>query len=177
MSAQLDVRRATDTQDVQTLGWVISPTSAGEVVWHTGLTSGFRSFMGFDGAQRIGAVVLTNTARTRNDDIGMHLLSGAPLSPPPPERHAIRLSAAELERYVGDYQFTPKADVVVIRRDDRLFAKLPGRRAIEMFAQSPTSFFLKVWDSQLTFIIDPDGRVTGLVTHQNGRDRPATRMA
>ena len=177
MSAQLDVRRATDTQDIQTLGWVISPTSAGEVVWHTGLTSGFRCFMGFDRERRIGVVVLTNTARTRNDDIGMHLLSGAPLLQPPPERHAIRLSAAALERYVGRYQFTPTGDVVVIRRDERLFAKLPGRRAIEMFAQSPTSFFLKVWDSQLNFIIDPDGRVTGLVTHQNGRDRPAARLA
>ena len=177
MSAQLRVRQATDTQDIQSLGWIISPTSAGEVVWHTGLTTGFRCFMGFDREQRTGAVVLTNTASTRNDDIGLHLLSGAPLLPPPIERKAIRLSAAALERYVGRYQFSPVADLVVIRRDERLFAKLPGRRAIEMFPESPTAFFLKIWDSQLTFNVDPDGKVMGLVTHQNGRDRAAARVA
>lgn len=177
MSAQLDVRRPTDTQDIQTLGWVISPTSAGEVVWHTGLTSGFRCFMGFDRELGAGAVVLSNTAWTRNDDIGLHLLSGAPLLPPPAERRAVRLSASALERYVGRYQFSPTSDVVVIRRGERLFAKLPGRRAIEMFPERPTAFFLKIWDSQLTFNVDLYGQVTGLVTHQNGHDRAAARVA
>jgi D-alanyl-D-alanine-carboxypeptidase/D-alanyl-D-alanine-endopeptidase len=177
MSAQLGVRQATDTQDIQSLGWIISPTSAGEVVWHTGLTTGFRGFIGFDRERLAGVLVLTNTASTRNDDIGLHLLSGAPLRPPPIKRKAIRLSAAALERYVGRYEFSPTADLVVIRRDGRLFAKLPGRRAIEMFPESPTAFFLKIWDSQLTFNVDPDGEVTGLVTHQNGRNRPAARVA
>ena len=99
-------------------------------------------------------------------------MSGTPLLPPPPERQAIRLSGAALERYVGRYQFSPTAEVLVIRRDERLFAKLPGRRAIEMFPESPTAFFLKIRDSQLTFNVDPEGQVTGLVSHQNGRDRP-----
>ena len=176
MSAQLRLRRATETRDIQTLGWVISPTEVGEVVWHTGLTSGCRCFMGFDRERRAGAVVLANTAWTRNDDIGLHLLSGTPLLPPTPERQAIRLSASTLERFVGRYQFSPSADLTVVRRDERLFAKLPGRRAIEMFPESPTAFFLKIWDSQLTFNVDPDGCVTGLATHQNGRDRSATRL-
>ena len=52
MSAQLHVRQATDTPDTQSLGWIISPTSAGEIVWHTGLTTGFRCFIGFDREQR-----------------------------------------------------------------------------------------------------------------------------
>ena len=177
LSGQLKLRRATETQDVQALGWVISPSEAGEVVWHTGLTDGFRCFMGFERERRAGAVVLTNTASTRNDDIGVHLLSGARLSPPPPERQAIPLGASVLERYVGRYQFSPTADLVVIRRGERIFVKLPGRRAIEMFPETPTAFFLKVWDSQLTFNVDRQGRVTGLVTHQNGRDRPAARVA
>src|SRR3546814_10746650 len=38
MASQLAVRRATETQDTQALGWVISSNATGEVVWHNGGT-------------------------------------------------------------------------------------------------------------------------------------------
>ena len=46
----------------------------------------------------------------------------------------------------------------------------------ELFPESPTDFFLKSFDAKVTFTVDLDGRVTGLVTSQNGRERPAARV-
>src|SRR3546814_7954743 len=94
MASQLAVRRATETQDTQALGWVISSNATGEVVWHNGGTMGSRGFVGFDRTRRRGVVVLTNMATTRGgDDIGFHLLRGAPLRPLQLERRAFTLDA------------------------------------------------------------------------------------
>jgi hypothetical protein len=45
-----------------------------------------------------------------------------------------------------------------------------------MYASSPTSFFFKVVDAQLTFDVDAQGRGTRVTLHQNGHDLPAVRI-
>ena len=45
----------------------------------------------------------------------------------------------------------------------------------ELFGESPTNYFLKVVDAQITFETDAQGKATGLVLHQNGRDLPGKR--
>ena len=51
-----------------------------------------------------------------------------------------------------------------------------GQRRFEIFAEGPRDFFIKEFDAQLTFVVDADGRTTGLVLHQNGRNVPANRI-
>ena len=61
-----------------------------------------------------------------------------------------------------------------MRRDgDHLFAQATGQPAAELFADSPTTFFLRVVDAQIEFQTDASGMVTGLVLFQNGRRLPA----
>ena len=181
MTAQSATHRPTESANLQALGWVITPPApggAGEIAWHSGGTGGFRCFLGLDRQQRRGAVVLTNMDTTRaGDDIGFHLLCGRPLLPPPRERRAIALDAAVLERYVGRYQFSGTSSMSVTRTDQRLFFQLTGHGRMELFAESPTDFFLEEIDAQVTFEVDPDGAVNGVVAHQNGRDRPAKRVS
>lgn len=43
---------------------------------------------------------------------------------------------------------------------------------VELFAESPTEFFLKEVDAQITFEKDPTGKVTRLILHQGGMDVP-----
>jgi serine-type D-Ala-D-Ala carboxypeptidase/endopeptidase len=177
MSAQLEPRRRSDTTDLQSLGWRIRPRESGEIVWHAGATGGYRCFLMFDRERRVGVTVLTNTALDRNDDIAFHLIGGSPLSPMPPQHEAIHVPAATLERYVGRYQFSASRNILISREEDRLFAQLTGQWRFEVFPQSPTEFFWRVAEATATFEIGPDGRVMGLVLHQNGRDLPAQRTA
>ena len=53
----------------------------------------------------------------------------------------------------------------------------PGHRPAKLpiFPESETEFFLKAVDAQITFVRE-QGRVTGIVLHQNGNDAPGRRV-
>jgi CubicO group peptidase (beta-lactamase class C family) len=176
MAAQLLPRVPTETRSLQALGWLVLTDGAGEIAWHDGGTGGFRGFLGFDRGRGRGVAVLTNTASMRGaGDIGFHVLTGRPLQPRPVERHPVTIEPAILERYVGRYAFSPSQGMAVTREGERLFFQLTGRGRIELFAETPTDFFLKEVDAQVRFTTGPDGEVTGLVTRQAGQERPAKR--
>jgi hypothetical protein len=44
------------------------------------------------------------------------------------------------------------------------------------YAESESKFFLKVVDGQITFVKDEQGKVTGLILHQGGRDLHAKKI-
>ena len=96
--------------------------------------------------------------------------------PLPKEREAVKLSAEVLERYVGVYELTPTFSVEIVRRGEQLYAQATGQPEVEIFPLSEKLFFLKVVDAQLEFQTGADGKVTGLVLHQNGRDIPAKKV-
>jgi CubicO group peptidase (beta-lactamase class C family) len=153
------------------------------VVWHNGQTGGYASFVGFSPRRAVGIVVLSNSSVTV-DDLGAAILANMPLSTlaaaplaPPRERTAIALPAAALERFVGAYPLAPTFVLTVRREGDHLFAQATGQPAAELFAESPTNFFLRVVDAQIEFQTDSSGAVTGLVLVQNGRRLPATKRA
>ncbi|MGO8788917.1 MAG: serine hydrolase domain-containing protein [Terriglobia bacterium] len=85
MASMLSVRRpptGTPGPGQVGLGWLIVKLSdRDEIVFHTGGTGGYRSFIGYEARTGVGIVVLSNTATAAGvDDIGMHLLdSYAPL--------------------------------------------------------------------------------------------------
>ncbi len=51
-----------------------------------------------------------------------------------------------------------------------------GQPKNELLAESETDFFLKTIDAQITFVKDAQGKVTGLVLRQGGRDAPARKI-
>jgi hypothetical protein len=165
------------------LAWhIASPPNRDEIVWHNGGTGGYRSYMGFDPKTGVGVVVLTNAATARGgDDIGAHILNGAPLAPTPPDpaggRHAIALAPQALEALVGRYQFAPGVVLAVTRKDAQLFIQLTGQSPSRVFPESPTAFFSKLVDAQFTFDVPPSGRAAAVTLHQNGRTPTAKRIA
>jgi D-alanyl-D-alanine carboxypeptidase len=92
------------------------------------------------------------------------------------ERQAITLAPEVLERYVGEYQLRPDFSLTVTRRGDRLITQATGQGEVEVFPESETKFFLKVTDAQLEFQKDAEGKVTGLILFQNGRQMPAKKV-
>jgi CubicO group peptidase (beta-lactamase class C family) len=180
MADQLAARRPTGDPAMQVaLGWHIRTLQGREIVWHNGGTGGYRTFMGFDPAEKVGVVVLTNTSiEPGGDDIGFHLLTGAPLAklPPGPAAHRIIAAAAEdLAPFVGTYDFGPNRQLVVTQTGPRLFGTISGQQRLELFREGPNDFFVKVVDAQITFERGPDGQVARAIVHQAGQDTPGVR--
>ena len=92
-----------------------------------------------------------------------------------PTRESIRLDRAVLERYVGVYELQPGFDLTVYLDGERLMTRATGQNSVEIHASSETEFFVAEFEARLRFVIGPDGRASGVVLHQGGRDIPAKR--
>lgn len=154
------------------LGWHVLERGAMRIVWHNGGTGGYRSWVGYDPARRIGAVVLTNSGENA-DEVGRHLLD--PTAPLAPILTAIAMPAESLEAYVGRYQLTPALTLTLTRDGVQLMTQLTGQPAFRVWPSARDEFFLKVVNAQLSFLRGTDGRVTAAILHQNGRDQRAER--
>jgi pimeloyl-ACP methyl ester carboxylesterase len=76
---------------------------------------------------------------------------------------------ADLDRFVGEYPLSPAFKLTITRDGDRLFAQATGQQAFPLYADSATTFSLRVVDATVEFQLDAAGAVTGLVLAQNGQ--------
>jgi hypothetical protein len=108
----------------------------------------------------------------------MRILGLVPPSALPPKRRvAIDLPSTTLARYVGVYQLASGLEFEVTIRDGALYVRSSvGGDPARLWPESPTDFFVREVDAQITFSRDASGLVSGLVLHQYGRDRPAKRI-
>ena len=173
------VRRDVDGAQMRIgLNWHILTALGPPIVWHNGGTGGYRTFIGFDEANKRGAIVLSNQEISA-DDIGFHLIDQrAPLAPPPSTkvRTEITVDSTVLESYVGVYQLAPTFAITVTREGSSLFAQATGQSRFQLFAEAPTEFFLKVVDAQITFEKDSSGKVVRLILHQGGQNIPGVKQ-
>lgn len=88
----------------------------------------------------------------------------------------IEVPAAVLDRYTGYYRFGENTILTITRDGQQLSAQLTGQTATPIYPESTASFFYKVVDAQISFVIDARGQATALVLHQNGLDHDAPRM-
>jgi hypothetical protein len=95
---------------------------------------------------------------------------------PEATRSEVKLDAAVLESYAGEYELSPGFVLTVTLEGSRLMTQATGQGKVEIFASSLTEFFLKVVNAQITFVKDATGAVTGLVLHQGGRDVPGKKI-
>jgi hypothetical protein len=172
-------RHDTGTPELQiAMGWHVFTRFSSDLVWHDGGTAGYRSFAGFDPVTKRGAVVLANTFFNVSD-LGYHLVNSRytmmRFSAPKP-RKEVQLDAKLLERYTGEYRFTPNFSIVITREGTHLFGQATGQPRVELFAESETEFFLKAVDAQTTFVLDASGAPAHLVLHQNGLDQKAPKI-
>lgn len=124
-----------------------------------------------DAAGKVTAAELL--ASTGPDGVGAH--TDEPL---PAERQAVAVDPALFDAYAGVYELAPGFNLTVTREGNQIFAQATGQGKAEIFPQSETEFFLKVVDARITFQRGDagNGKVTGLVLHQGGRDVPAKRL-
>ena len=59
------------------LGWLIAPNSnTGDIIWHSGKTGGFRSFLGFNTKTQKGVVILANSTEDWPRLLALEILNG-----------------------------------------------------------------------------------------------------
>jgi len=171
-------RRPTGRPDEQqALGWLVTRRHGVEVAWHVGRTLGGHAFIGFAPERGVGVVVLGNMGGQRaGDDVGFHLMSGASLAPPPAKRRAVKLAPEQLGRLAGRYRLPSGVELFVTRVAGHLSIDIGARATHVFIPESETRFFLRLYDVQVTFELDPQGHAIALTTHQEGREQRAIRL-
>jgi hypothetical protein len=94
----------------------------------------------------------------------------------PPEPTAVEIDPRILNDYLGLYEYTPGADDRIFFEGGHFFVQPSGEPRVELLAESASSFFAKGEPWRLTFVRDPQGRVTGLVFRDQGQEWAAKRV-
>jgi aryl-alcohol dehydrogenase-like predicted oxidoreductase len=102
-------------------------------------------------------------------------LPAAQAPQPPAPTHAVLLSAAVLDRYVGEYEMTSGMKVNIRRAAQGLSAQPAGQPEFPLSTLSETRFAIPNGPT-FEFQLDGGGTVTGLIVEQGGQRMPATRV-
>jgi CubicO group peptidase (beta-lactamase class C family) len=151
------------------LGWFHMDLAQARIVWHSGATSGFRAFVGFDPARRRGVVVLSNSD---NDvtNLGFHLIDpSVPLHRPDPPREfkAVAVDIRTLDEYVGTYKRTASdRDFVTFHRDAAQLLATNRFETVRVYGESETTFFTEDMEDWVTFTRDASGRIDGMTWYR-----------
>jgi CubicO group peptidase (beta-lactamase class C family) len=135
------------------------------IVWHSGGTGGYRSFLSFTADGRRGVIVMTNVA-VEVDDLGFAALD--PDAKLAPTVKASALPAASLDDYAGTYKLAESFLLQVYRLEDHLYAQATGQEPFPIFATAPNEFFARTSGISMTFKRDEKGKVNGLIFRQGG---------
>ncbi len=122
--------------------------------------------------------MLSNTATDLTTTLGEKILQSllGMTVEPIPLRKEVAVDAAILESYVGVYQLAPTFAITITLEDGQLMLQATGQSKNPIFAESPTEFYLKVVDAQVSFVAGANGKIEKLILHQNGADVPGVRI-
>lgn len=152
-------------------GWMVGDTRGHRTVQHGGAWQGFTSYIARFIDKKLTVIVLANRAGVPVGGIA-HRVAG--LYDPelaPVQRVAVKLDPKVFEPYLGEYELTPEIALKVFREGDKLMSQPTGQRAVELFAESETAFFIEGSDIGVTFVKDESGKVTHAVLLQGGSER------
>jgi CubicO group peptidase (beta-lactamase class C family) len=173
----LSQRRPRAKERDVSLGWFVASRFEDEVIWKSGGTGGYATFIGYSTKTRRNFILLSNAAAyDANTNTGLHFVNAAYALPK--LRRQVVVDPNVLASYAGRYELTPSFALTIRADGNRLFVQGTGQPEIEAFAESETDFFARVVDAQITFD-RPDTGATQPLTltlHQNGRDRPGRRL-
>ena len=88
---------------------------------------------------------------------------------PAAERKEVKVPEKVLQTYVGDYDLGQGRTLQFAVEKGSLWGGPAGDDKSELFATSPTKFFLKNLPIEITFNKDAKGAVTGLTMEREGR--------
>jgi CubicO group peptidase (beta-lactamase class C family) len=99
-----------------------------------------------------------------------------PAASAPKERVEVAVDPKLLAEYAGRYKQSDNVTLEVKVRDGHLSIQMTGQAVFDAYGYSPTEFFLKKLDAQLSFKRNEKGVVDTVILHQDGVDQPLPRM-
>lgn len=96
--------------------------------------------------------------------------------PLPAARAELQLSEAQLTPFVGEYELMPGFNIAVTKEGTQLFCQATGQPRFEVFAASPTRFFLKVVEADVEFYPEANGVVNKMILFQGGQQMEGKRV-
>jgi CubicO group peptidase (beta-lactamase class C family) len=158
------------------LGWWVQSRFGRRVQWHRGNVQGFVSIIVRYPDDELFLAVESNTEGTQVLAIANELAAmafGLPYEVPR-ERFVASLDLKLFEAYSGRYTNLEDAnDAFIFRRDGgRLLMESlePGAWSFEVFAESPTQLFARVIEWEAKLVVDEGGRVTEILTRNQGME-------
>jgi CubicO group peptidase (beta-lactamase class C family) len=137
---------------------------------HGGNATGFIIYFAYYPEDRVAVIVLSNNqsgSAGKINDVLSAITFGKPYEMPK-ERKAIIIASSVLEKYVGEYKFQyPETSYTITVENGKLMMLEPGYPKDEMFAESETEFFSKMFDVQIKFVKDANGEVIGVIGYQS----------
>ena len=99
-----------------------------------------------------------------------HDQGGRTIDAPRLEDPDITLEDVQSDPILGNYDVGDSRRMAISRDAGHLFGQLTGQPRRELGAASATELYLKQWNARYTVLKDPSGKVTALISHQNGAD-------
>jgi hypothetical protein len=94
----------------------------------------------------------------------------------PRAREAVEVAPEVLDSYVGRYRLSPELVLEIIREGNRLFGIATGQDRAELVPSSETEFLVESARAEISFLRDDEGKATGLMLNQGGREMEADRI-
>jgi CubicO group peptidase (beta-lactamase class C family) len=146
---------------------------------HSGSNEGYRCLLVAYASTGQGAVVMTNS--DRGAALSAEIMRSIAreygwLDYLPKEKVIAPVAPKVFDDYVGQYQSDPGYTITITNENGKLMAHPFAGSKVELFAESETDFFLKLAAVEIKFVKDTQGKVTGLVLRQGGRDIRAQKV-
>jgi hypothetical protein len=86
------------------------------------------------------------------------------------------LSATDLKRFEGRYDYGNAMVLAVTAEEDKLFAQMTGQARFQIFPSGNNEFYWKVVEARIKFLDDEAGIITGAIHYQGGQQLNVTKL-
>ena len=120
-----------------------------------------------------GRGLVADTITDRRDGASVWKKSDKPF---PAEPREAKLTAAQMDRLLGNYELAPGFVLTFSRKENQMFVQATGQSAFEIYPVSETKFFMKVVPASCEFILGGNGAAKEVLWTQGGQTTPGKKL-
>ncbi|MDY8137879.1 serine hydrolase [Aquimarina sp. 2201CG5-10] len=131
-------------------GWSVNKIGDSPSIEHGGGIFGYTSYQIYIPKEDLHVAILTNCNCNSPTDVAIQIASIA-INKPYNAQKATEISAGELEKLVGVYEFEDGAKRIITLKDAQLYSQRDGGQKFEIFHKGDNVFFFKDSFSEIEF--------------------------
>ncbi|HMQ87586.1 MAG TPA: serine hydrolase [Flavilitoribacter sp.] len=191
--AQMSERAVLNSGDTipYALGQGIGTYKGLAMISHGGADAGYRTSLARFPDQDFAVIVFSNLASFNPTGLGLQVAdiylgdrmiqpkpAPKPDAAPKPEKEetAVKVDAAVLNAYVGEYELAPGFNINVTLEEGKLMGQGTGQPKAEMKPQSETTFVIPEAGATVIFEPEDNGKVNRFTLKQGGQEYKCTRI-